>query len=80
MRVEGEGHINNSNIWNFDMVLFNGRSAPPSDESRREGVLQASVKWCNSIIIFIFMFYSAPGSAAHTTHTVIYVCVSVCDK
>ena len=30
--------------------------------------LQASVKWCNSIIIFIFMFYSA----AHAQH--MHVC------
>jgi hypothetical protein len=39
--------------------------------------LQASVKWCNFIIIFIFMFYSAPGRAAHTrTHS--YICVCFC--
>jgi len=42
--------------------------------------LQASVKWCNSIIIFIFMFYSAPGRAAHTrTHSYICVCFCVCQ-
>ena len=39
--------------------------------------LQASVKWCNFIIIFIFMFYSARESRTHT-HTQLYMCVFLC--